>query len=225
MSEKISCPRCNARIKKENISAHIKKVHPEEKRLLKRVESGKNVENLPVKLTRSQQKKIIIILVIGIVIGIILLAIASIKPPPPNDFTLYDIDGNKVTLSSYRGSVVLLDFFQTTCPYCQQETPKVLVPLHQKHDSRIIMISISIRTADTETDIRNYINKYVTAYGGSPWIFCKDTDNVASRYGVSGTPTTFILDKNGNVTLKRSGFYEDNFQRFDEKITELLQGQ
>ena len=209
------------------VQSMTEKVHPDENESSKKVESRKNLESTtPVTLTKSQRNKILALLVIGIVISVIVAVILSspksLLTGPAPDFTVEDIDGNRVSLRDYRGKVVLLDFFRTTCHFCQQETPNVLVPLDKEYGDQIVMISISISAEDTDEVIRNYIDTYVKPYGAN-WTFTRDTDSAVSKYNVEFTPTTYLIDENGDIALGKSGYDQENYQLFNEKITSLLE--
>ncbi len=65
------------------------------------------------------------------------------KPYPAPDFTLPDCHGAKVSLSEFRGRVVLLQFFQTGCPVCQREAP-ILEEIYRDYkDQGLVVIGVS----------------------------------------------------------------------------------
>jgi thiol-disulfide isomerase/thioredoxin len=151
-----------------------------------------------------------------IVIGIVLIVVIGVaywlsQPPPPPlpasstapDFTLRvvgpnGLTGQQVSLSSFRGKVVLLQFMAPECPHCQSMAP-ILVRLYQKYGANVVFLSVSGQAPNwfgaTPTDVADFIHKY-----GTNWVYVVDSSNsVFNMYGVSSTPTMFIIGKNGEV--------------------------
>jgi thiol-disulfide isomerase/thioredoxin len=120
------------------------------------------------------------------------------------DFTLPIVNSNgltgqSLTLSSFRGKVVLLEFMEPWCPHCQRMTD-VLDPLYAKYSgnsSNVVFISVAGPwNGATATDTANFIKQY-----GSNWLFVYDSSGtVMSTYGVSSTPTFYVIGTDGTVT-------------------------
>ncbi len=128
-------------------------------------------------------------------------------------FTLTDIGGNPISLSTYRGKVVILDFWAPWCPPCRREIPD-FVSLQNQYASRgLQIIGIGL-------DRPNNISSFVQQYGINYPVAVGD-DAISNLYGgVSGIPTTFIIDRQGNVTNKFEGFTNRNV--FEVEIKKLL---
>jgi peroxiredoxin len=214
-----NCPVCDQPIKLENLEGHVKKVHPRAKVELEYTEKEethlKEHEQRQKELTRpSGLWKAGAILVVIIVVA---AAVTFLYPTQSNggtgtmptgqlapDFSAVDTDGNSISLSDYLGKPVLLNFFDTDCDYCKAHTANVLVKISKDYKDRIMMISIDvgfIGPGDTVADI----NKYKMEYN-STWTYILDeipADSskgpLANLYGVSGTPTDFIVDSNGKI--------------------------
>ena len=116
------------------------------------------------------------------------------------DFALPTLRGNSVRFSDYRGKVVFLNLWATWCPPCREEMPS-MESLYQRLKGREFeMLAISI---DQEGE--KVVGPFVTKYGLTFPVLL-DTDKKISRlYGLSGIPETFIIDKNGFITLKITG--------------------
>lgn len=114
-------------------------------------------------------------------------------------FTLNDIRGNKLSLSAYRGKVVLLNFWATWCPSCKNEMPS-LNRLYQKYAEKgLIVIAISVDKS--KQDLQKFLNK-------SPLTFevLIDSDlSLPQQYKVFAFPTTFLIDRNGIMRGKYIG--------------------
>jgi len=117
------------------------------------------------------------------------------------DFTLPVVNaggltGQTVTLSSFRGRVVLLEFMEPWCPHCQHMAP-LLDSLHTQYgNGSVVFISVAGPwNGATANDAANFIHNYGTA-----WVYVYDSSGTAfADYGVSATPTFFIIGKNGSV--------------------------
>ncbi|MFQ5838872.1 MAG: TlpA family protein disulfide reductase, partial [Thermoplasmata archaeon] len=142
--------------------------------------------------------------VVAVVIVVVLVLVVvynpgqqSHEPTTAPDFTLTSSDGEQVHLADYRGNVILLDFMDTDCHFCQEETAEVLVPLHAAYGSRVVFISVDVGfvgDSDTFGDIITF-----KAFYGATWTYVLDDGTVAQKYGVTGTPTTFLLKKDLTV--------------------------
>jgi thiol-disulfide isomerase/thioredoxin len=117
------------------------------------------------------------------------------------DFTLPVVDagglnGQTVTLSSFRGKVVLLEFMEPWCAHCQHMAP-VLDSLHTQYDNgSVVFISVAGPwNGATANDAASFIHNY-----GTSWVYVYDSSGtVFANYGVNATPTFFIIGKNGSV--------------------------
>ncbi len=134
-------------------------------------------------------------LIFGVEIG---LTRAEFNRAP--DFTLTDIDDEVFSLSDYRGSVVLIDFFYIACPPCEVTMP-YLRQLHNTYSSQLVMISITVSPyTDTQTELDNYRKDNEMS-----WIIARDIEDVASLYSVTAAPTLFIIDVDGYIRYKHVG--------------------
>ena len=123
------------------------------------------------------------------------------------DFTLpvvssSGLTGQTLTLSSFRGKVVLLEFMEPWCPHCQHMAP-VLDGLYAQYGAgNVVFISVEGNwEGATANDGANFIRTY-----GTNWTYVYDSSgSVMSEYGVSATPTFFIIGKDGAISSSVSG--------------------
>jgi len=105
-------------------------------------------------------------------------------------------DGTAISLSQYQGKPIILHFWATWCPYCKKLQPE-LVRLQKKYQSTDVQIvSISFNEDDgamPQDELKSRGYDFVTAVNG---------DNVAELYGVRGTPTTFFINRAGEIIFK-----------------------
>ena len=118
------------------------------------------------------------------------------------DFTLKDISGKDIRLSSFKGSPVLLNFWATWCPYCRKERAELDSLYKEFRDSGLIIISVA--TDKSVQTVKRFIEKSPADY-----IVLTDKDGeTASTYNVSGLPTSFLIDRDGKIRNKFVGFRE-----------------
>ena len=110
------------------------------------------------------------------------------------DFTLKDLKGNNVKLSDYRGKIVILNFWAVWCKYCKQEMPD-LNELNKtlKKDNNIVILEV-----DVQEDI-NTVKNYLKENKISMNVVLDSDGAVTEEYGITGFPTTFIVNKDGSL--------------------------
>ena len=119
---------------------------------------------------------------------------------PAPDFTLLDQYGNGHTLSDYKGKTVFLNFWATWCPPCRAEMPEIqeIYEEYGENNSDVIILGIASPEVGQEgsaEDIAAFLSENNYTY---PVVM--DTDGIMSYYyGISAYPTTFMIDKDGNV--------------------------
>ena len=137
---------------------------------------------------------------------------ASGNPAP--DFTVTDIDGKKITLSDYRGKVVLLDFWATWCTPCRAEIPH-FVEMQEKYGPQGFQV-IGISMDDDAKPVREFYQQFKINYP-----VAIGDDKLAERFGgVLGLPVNFIIDREGRIHSRYLG--ATDVAVLDNKISYLL---
>ena len=144
--------------------------------------------------------------------------------PVPNPvaapgFTLEDMDEEKHSLADFRGKVILLNFWATWCPPCRREMPS-MERLYQKFNGEHFTVIAVNQMEDGD---------HVFAFTGQldvdptfPVLF--DTDSkVSSSYRVNGLPTSFLIDKQGNIRYRAIGGREFDHPEVEKQIKQLMQ--
>jgi len=143
----------------------------------------------------------------------------SQRPANPNeakDFTLKDPAGHDVTLSSYRGKkVVIMDFWATWCGPCRMAMP-ALARYWERNKDKVEVLMIN------QGEAPERVKAFIEA-SKLPMRVLLDRDGSVSRaYRVYGIPTTFIVDKEGILRARYTGFDPNMEAKLDQQISPLL---
>jgi peroxiredoxin len=113
------------------------------------------------------------------------------------DFTLRSLDGEFISLSQFRGRVVILDFWASWCGPCRSTMPNLHALWRDVADRGVDLIGISLDR--TEAAASSYLAS--NGYGDviSLWESLSAAQAVASLYGVRAIPQTVVIDRNGIV--------------------------
>ena len=122
---------------------------------------------------------------------------------PAPDFTVLDWDGNEVNFSDYAGKPVVLNFWAHWCGPCQMEMPEFNAK-YEELEGEVTFLMVHVG-ADVDA------GKEKVAEGGYtfPVVFDKDSQ-AAAIYGVSAFPTSFFIDKEGNLQAYYVGAMDAN---------------
>lgn len=122
------------------------------------------------------------------------------------NFTLKDAEGNEHSLTDYMGKPLLLNFFGTWCTYCQQEMPA----LQKAADAgEVQVVLIAAPHLNGEGDIE-YVEKYMKDAGYSMQILYDENYQVTGTYGISGYPTTFVMNSDGTFLGYMPGYMSES---------------
>lgn len=171
-------------------------------------------------------------LVVAFSIGCSLLPLYAVAEQPPlshtmttqspplaaADFTLPDMDGETFTLSSYRGKVVMLNFWATWCPPCRREMPSLERLYTKLKDQGFVVIAVNqFEDPDLVFEFTGRLSLAPTF----PILFDRDS-RVAEQFGVKGLPTTYLLDKDGLIRYRAIGGREFDHTEIEDTIKDLL---
>jgi peroxiredoxin len=112
------------------------------------------------------------------------------------DFSETDVDGKPMAIASYKGKVVLIDFWATWCGPCVAELPNVLAT-YQKHHAQgfdIIGVSLDEDKAKLTQFTKAKDMPWQQFFDGLVW-----SNKLAVKYGIESIPATFLLDGEGNI--------------------------
>lgn len=131
------------------------------------------------------------------------------------DFTLQDQYGQAHTLSDYKGKTVFLNFWATWCPPCKAEMPdiqKIYESYEQEGEEALVVLGVAAPNTGgegSEEEIQAFLEKNGYTYP----VLMDTTGEVFASYGISSYPTTFMIDREGNVFGYVSGMLSEDVMR------------
>jgi len=169
-----------------------------------------NEENQSVR--KGNFKSIILIMLIVVGVGIIVLLQLKESPftpsgkpllgksvPAPN-FTLPGLDGQKVSLTDYKGKVVLLNIWATWCAPCVAEMPSMQKLYQELKDEGFELLAVSVDETGTEA-VAPFMKKHKLDFP----VLLDTAGDIKSLYQVTGIPESFIIGKDGIIVEKIIG--------------------
>jgi len=140
---------------------------------------------------------------------------------PAPSFVAEKWGGGNLSLADYKGKVVILDFWATWCGPCQKSMPHVEKVYKQLQGQDVAVVGVCVwddRDAYKEWVPKNQ-SKYSFQFAFDP--AGRAATNIAAKlFNVSGIPTTYIIDKNGNIADSIVG-YDDGDTRLEEALKKL----
>ncbi len=115
------------------------------------------------------------------------------------DFLLQNSAGSKIRLSDYRGKVVLVNFWATWCAPCKAEIPLLEEFEHAYASQGLTVIGVSMDERGWSS-VRPFMEALTINY---PVVI--GNEGLASRYGMIGLPTTFLVDREGRIAATHIG--------------------
>jgi peroxiredoxin len=134
------------------------------------------------------------------------------------DFSLPSLDGGKISLSDYRGKVVLVNFWATWCPPCRAEIPDIEAAYRARSGDGFVVLGINGQES------RETVQPFVEAQGMTYPILLDEQGRVASEYRVLGMPMSLMIDREGVIRARHVGYLSAS--QLDRLLAEVeTQGQ
>ena len=130
------------------------------------------------------------------------------------DFRLTDLAGKEQSLSQYRGTIVLLNFWATWCKPCTTEMPAMQASYDKLRDKGFVVLAVN--ELEDDAKVRDHIKQY-----GHTFPVLMDRDNkVANQFGVFGLPVSVFIDQAGRVQeYIKGGLLTE--QKIDETVVRI----
>lgn len=135
---------------------------------------------------------------------------SSLQGKPAPAFALEDLNGKKVSLASYRGKAVLINFWATWCGPCKIETPWLIELRNQYAEQGFEILGVSADDLDKGDPQRLSDDKKEIAHFAQqmhiPYPVLIDGNSLSHEYGgLDSLPTSFFVDRQGNVVETQLG--------------------
>jgi len=129
----------------------------------------------------------------------------------PPDLTFISADGKEIKLSDYRGKVLLLNFWAVWCPPCKEELP-IFEKVYSKYRSLGFEV-VAVNMDTSEDTFREFLRN-------NPYSFTmvRPKGDLENRLKLFGFPTSYLIDKEGNVVKVKMGIYRE----LEEDVAKLL---
>ncbi len=134
------------------------------------------------------------------------------------DFSLEDLDGHIHALSSYRGKVVLLNFWASWCPPCRLEMPSIERLYQSKLKRPVIVLGITQGETSDNAFASLGLFKPMPTFP----ILLDRKGQVAKSYAVQGLPSSFLLSKDGKIFIRAEGARDFSSAAMLKLVDELL---
>ena len=132
------------------------------------------------------------------------------------DFTLQGINGADVSLSAYKGKVVLLNFWATWCGPCKVEIPDFVEAYSHYRDRGFVILGVLSQDDPAPQDLREFMSTFRMNYP----VF-RQNEQFEDAFGsLWALPTSFIIDRNGAICTKHMG--PVSRELLDREIRSLL---
>jgi peroxiredoxin len=132
------------------------------------------------------------------------------------DFTVNDMHGEPISLASFKGQVIILDFWATWCPPCKAEIPNFVELQKAYGDQGLQVVGVSVD--DPPDKLQPFADEYQMNY---PVLVGLGRDDLQDAFGpMWGIPTTFLIDREGRICRKHSGLVGK--EKYERDIKALL---
>ncbi|HPG39770.1 MAG TPA: TlpA disulfide reductase family protein [bacterium] len=134
---------------------------------------------------------------------------------PAFEFSVSGLNGNSISLDNYKGKVLLLDFWDTWCPPCKAEIPHFIELYSQYQGEGLEILGVAFGREGTEA-LTSFIAEYQINYPNA-----LANEEIVNGFGdITSIPTTFLIDRNGNIYKKYVGYQDKSV--FETDIKALL---
>lgn len=135
------------------------------------------------------------------------------------EFSLPDILGRQISLNSYKGKVVYVNFWASWCGPCKKEFPQLETLAGRYAEKGLIILAIN--QDKKRSAMEEFLGKFPNATSNMI-ILTDPNSSVISSYGPRAMPTSFVLDKEGVVKYIHFGFGESDPPKWTKEIDALI---
>lgn len=125
------------------------------------------------------------------------------------DFTLTNLEKNKIKLSDYKGKVVVLDFWATWCGPCRTSFPGMQELITKYKNKNIEFFFIDVWEKGDQKQTQESVSKFIATNKYSFNVLYDFDDEIVSKYNIQGIPSKVVIDKEGNIVSSNYYISED----------------
>ena len=134
-----------------------------------------------------------------LVFTLMLVLVAQVALATP-EFTLYDLNGKPHRLSDYHGKWVVVNYWATWCPPCQEEIPE-LIHFYDTHKSKAVVLGVDMDMGGiSQQKLRRFVSNYMISYP-----VLKGTPDMETIGPVPGLLTTYVIAPDGRPVARQIG--------------------
>lgn len=137
------------------------------------------------------------------------------------DFTLKDLNGKPVSLSDFRGKIVVLDFWATWCAPCIASFPGMQKAVNKFANDKDVVF-LFINTSEKEENIDKKVSKFLKSKNYSFYVLLDKEYKARDAYNARSIPNKIFLDRNGNIRYRSVG-YSGVADRLVDEITAIIE--
>ncbi|MNI19166.1 Thiol-disulfide oxidoreductase ResA [compost metagenome] len=123
------------------------------------------------------------------------------------DFTLMDLNGERVTLSDLKGKNVYINFWATWCKWCIKEMPDMEKVYHEYKDDNIVILAVDV--GESQDKVTQYLNEHPYSFR----VLLDPDKKVTEAFKLRSIPVSIFVDKNGRIAYNRVGTLTEDQMR------------
>lgn len=141
---------------------------------------------------------------------------ASVGDKAPN-FTLKDLAGKERSLSSYKGKVILIDFWASWCPPCKRSIPEIDMLYKKYRDQGFVVLAVNV-----DKDRRNVVD-FLKNIAPEITVLLDPEADVVGAYRILGMPSSMIIDRSGLIRYIHVSYTAETLTQYVLEIRPLLE--
>ena len=163
----------------------------------------------------------ILIVVVVLILTLVLLIVGCSSPSSAQvgkrapDFQLFNLEGQAISLSDFRGKPVFLNFWATWCGPCRQEMPLIQEIFEEPSDTELVILAIDIGEAPSA------VNNFIQSNNFSFPVLLDTNQDVALEYNIRAIPTTFFIDRDGIIQAIKVGAFSSTAE-IEKSLSKII---
>ena len=127
--------------------------------------------------------------------------VAALRAKSAPDFRLEALDGRQVSVSDFKGKVVLANLWATWCPPCVRETPRLVRLAEQYKAQGLVVLGINTTYQDDRAKVAAFVREHKISYP----VLLDTKDEFGQAYAARLLPTSYLIDQEGRIVQIKVG--------------------